>query len=352
MVIKDLVSVIMPVYNRERMIGDAIDSVLSQSYSNLELIIIDDGSTDNTKGIINRFHDDRILLIETDHSGPYIARNSGIENSRGEHIAFLDSDDIWLPEKLAKQIALAGKKQVGLIFTNGFVFTESENEYQIRPFLMQLYLNGDSGRYRGKRYTELLSGHNYIATSSVMLGRHIIDDVGYFLAEKRGVLDYEMWLRIARKYEIDFIEQPLFIYKAHSESLSADRAARRLDELYVYRLQEAWCAEDAGGDEEKVVKRAISETGMRLGLTYYNTGKGVTARKYLVKALTSKYTDLLSRVWSLACILLPYPVYRRLYTRYTGLRTKLRMALGDRITPGGFLKYIVVTLLNRIFRLK
>ncbi len=156
MAIKDLVSVIMPVYNRERMIGDAIDSVLSQSYSNLELIIIDDGSTDNTKGIINRFHDDRILLIETDHSGPYIARNSGIENSRGEHIAFLDSDDIWLPEKLAKQIALAGKKQVGLIFTNGFVFTESENEYQMSPILLKLYLNGDSGRYLGKRYTEMI----------------------------------------------------------------------------------------------------------------------------------------------------------------------------------------------------
>ena len=346
MIKKDCVSVIIPVYNRENMIGNAIESVLSQSHSNLELMVIDDGSTDNTKDILKSFDDDRIVLIETNHNGAYVARNIGIENSRGEYLAFLDSDDVWLPGKLQKQVVVAKNNHVDFVFTNGYILKESESGYR-----MYLAIKADSDRYRGKRYAELLR-QDFIATSSVMLKRNIIDDVGYFIAENRGVLDYEMWLRIARKYEIDFMVEPLFLYKSHSNSLSGNRVARLHDLLYVYNLQEKWCTQNGLKNERKIVRGSISRTFMKLGLFYYNTRKGSTARKYFVKALTSRDIYLYSRIWSLACIVMPYPIYQRLYNYYVDLKLNLIRALGGKITPKGALKYMLLTFLHRIWHPK
>jgi len=342
MIEKDCVSVIIPVYNRENMIGDTIDSVLSQSYSNLELIVIDDGSTDNTKDIVKSFNDDRILLMETSHKGAYVARNIGIQNSSGEYIAFLDSDDVWLPGKLEKQIIVAKKNHVDFVFTNGFVLRESENGYQI-----DLFHKADSDSYRGKCYVELLR-NNFISTSSVLVNRNIIDDVGYFIAENRGSLDYEMWLRIAKRYEIDFIPQPLFLYKSHSNSLSGNRVARLHDVLYVYDLQEKWCVQNRLRNERKIVRGSISRTFILGGLFYYSTGKGSTARKYFFKALTSGNIDSYSRIWSLVCLVTPYPIYQRLYSHYADLKGDLIRELRDNITPKGTLKYVLLTFLRRI----
>lgn len=346
MVKKDCVSVIIPVYNRENMIGIAIESVLSQSYSNLELIVVDDGSTDKTKDVIRSFKDIRISLIEANHNGAYAARNIGIENAKGEYIAFLDSDDIWLPEKLAKQVAVARRKEEGFVFTNGFVLMENNNEYR-----MNIFLTADRDICGGKCYTELLR-HNFIATSSVILSRNIIDNVGYFIAENRGVLDYDMWLRIARKYEIDYIAQPLFLYKSHADRLSTNRVARLHDSLYIYDLQRKICTQHGLKNEEKTIRRSVAETHMRLGLIHYSTGEGNIARKYFYRVLAKGDTAPSWRIWALGCLFTPYPIYRWLYNHYKSLRTELKEALGDKITPKGILKYMYITILTLMLQPK
>lgn len=339
---KGCISVIIPAYNREYMVGNAIESVLSQSYTNLELIVVDDGSTDDTRNVARSFADDRIRLIETDHRGAYVARNTGIENSRGEYIAFLDSDDVWLPGKLAKQMRVAERNDVAFVSTNGFMLSEGEKGYR-----MEFMLSTGNNDYRGKCYRELLK-QNFISTSSVMMSKSIFDDVGPFIAENRGRLDYEMWLRVAKKYEIDYISQPLFLYKVHADRLSSNTIARLHDRLYVYHLEEERCSQSGWKAEAYIAKCSIAKTWLSFGLYYYGSGKGVIARKYFSKALTRRDTDSYSRIWALGCIVMPYTIYRRLYNRYLNLKENLISLQRGKITLKGALKYILLNFLHRV----
>src|SRR5438552_630371 len=110
-----LVSVILAVHNREGSVARAISSVLTQTYRSLELIVVDDGSTDCTRAVVERFGD-RVTLIAQAHAGVYAARNRGLRHARGELVAFIDSDDAWLSDKLAVQIPLMRRPEVGLVF--------------------------------------------------------------------------------------------------------------------------------------------------------------------------------------------------------------------------------------------
>lgn len=124
------VSIIIPTYNRAHLIERAIESVLHQTYQDFELIIIDDGSTDNTDDIINKFQkkDDRIIYLKHDRNkGGSAARNTGIKASRGEYIAFLDSDDEWLPEKLEKQMDFFESNNYGFIYCNMIIEDKIDN---------------------------------------------------------------------------------------------------------------------------------------------------------------------------------------------------------------------------------
>ena len=113
---KPLVTVIIPTYNRAKTIERSINSVLSQSYSNLELIVVDDGSSDNTKSVVENIDDSRVRYIWQNNSGACAARNNGINNARGEYIAFNDSDDTWKPNKLEKQLEVVTKTGADVVF--------------------------------------------------------------------------------------------------------------------------------------------------------------------------------------------------------------------------------------------
>src|SRR2546430_1228645 len=110
-----LVSVILPVYNREKSVARAVESVLAQTYRPLELIVVDDGSTDGTRGVLEQFGG-RIALLRQPNAGAYSARNLGLRHARGELVAFIDSDDIWLPHRLSAQVPLMRRPDVGLVF--------------------------------------------------------------------------------------------------------------------------------------------------------------------------------------------------------------------------------------------
>src|SRR5688500_13719818 len=117
-----LVSVILPVYNRAGSVARTIESVLAQTHRPLELIVIDDGSTDGTREVLDRYAS-RMTLIEQQHGGAYVARNLALRHARGELVAFIDSDDAWLPERLAKQVPLFDREEVGLVFGDAVVVT-------------------------------------------------------------------------------------------------------------------------------------------------------------------------------------------------------------------------------------
>ena len=206
---KPTVSIIIPTYNRAHLVGRAIESVLNQTYQDFEIIVVDDDSTDNTQKVVNEFQkkDKRIKYIKMNvNKGSAAARNIGIKIARGDYIAFLDSDDEWLPEKLEKQIRLFfANKNLGFVSCNTIILNfsgQKKAEYKIS---------------RSHNYFLTLLERNIIcSSSSVIIKKGIIGDIGYFDENLRLAQDWEMWIRVAQKYAFDFMPEPLLKYYSHS----------------------------------------------------------------------------------------------------------------------------------------
>ncbi|ACM19814.1 glycosyltransferase [Geotalea daltonii FRC-32] len=195
------VSVIIPTYNRSELLKCAITSVLDQAYDNYELLIIDDGSTDDTKSIVNGFGSPKIRYIYQSNSGRSSARNYGIKLSKGEYVSFLDSDDIFLPNKLSLQVqALDENPNCGL------VYAYAKNVDENGRFLDFHF----DGNLSGKIYPEMLYiKNNYITTPTVMVRAKVLAQIGGFNESMHMCEDLDLWRRIARKYEVKQICQSL-----------------------------------------------------------------------------------------------------------------------------------------------
>ena len=204
-----LVSVIIPTYNRANILSQAILSVISQSYQNWELIIVDDGSTDNTKNVVEEFtkSDKRIKYIYQENKGQPSAMNTGIKNSAGYFIAFLDDDDQWMSRKLEKQVDLFNKdKEIALVFTDAIIQGGKLNSKKSSDI---------SKPYSGYVYKHLLR-QNFITASSVMVKKEVLEKCGLFdespIIKTTQMQDYDMWLRICKKYKIGYIPEILVKY--------------------------------------------------------------------------------------------------------------------------------------------
>ena len=220
---KPLVSIIIPAYMQENYIKDTIDSVLVQTFKDFELIIINDGSTDKTGEKILEYKDPRIIYIYQKNSGrPACSRNKGIVLAKGEYIAFLDGDDIWLPDKLKKQIKyIDGENKYMMVFTNSFKFNE----------------NGSFGLYIKRNINEIftfkdLFMRSCILPSTVMITRKCLDEVGGFNEDPilKAIEDYDLWLRIGFKYPIYYIKEPLVKYRVSEDSLGGKELDRIMRE--------------------------------------------------------------------------------------------------------------------------
>jgi len=211
-----LVSVIMPTYNHAQFIGEAIDSVLNQTYNNLELIIIDNYSKDNTAEIVASYKDDRIKYLKFKNNGVIAAsRNYGIKHSQGEYIAFLDSDDMWLPEKLEKQINIfKASNKTSMLYTRFRTIEGDIISNRIFP---------KNGKYKSGDIFKALYCRSFIACSSVIVKRSVLDQVGFFDTDPDlvAIEDTDLWLRIALKYIVRCTDSlPLLIYRIQPQSIS------------------------------------------------------------------------------------------------------------------------------------
>jgi teichuronic acid biosynthesis glycosyltransferase TuaG len=213
-------SVIMPAFNAERFIAQAILSVQKQSFTKWELIIINDGSTDGTLNIIKRYQaeDRRIQVIYQANKKQGAARNAGIRVAQGTWIAFLDADDEWLPEKLAYQYQVIQENQgCQVISTSGYT---RFNHEPVKPFYHFAF---KSGCFQGHEMYALEMFNNYIPILSVVVERTMIDKVGLFneSPDVQGCEDHDYWLRLARAGAV-FLndDQRMFIYHIHSGNTS------------------------------------------------------------------------------------------------------------------------------------
>ncbi|MEN3036863.1 MAG: glycosyltransferase family 2 protein [Candidatus Methanosuratincola petrocarbonis] len=219
----DLVSIITPCHNSSEFISQTIDSVLAQKYENWEMILVDDRSTDNTVQIIEDYmkRDSRIRLIKLEKNcGPAVARNRAIEEARGRYIAFLDSDDIWLPEKLEKQINFMSENDVSLCYSSYYLIDENGSDRGI-------FITKETATY-----TELLKtcfiGNLTAIYDAGKLGKQYMEDVGH--------QDYTLWLKILKSgASARGILEPLAKYRLRSRSISSNKIKAARWQWNIYR---------------------------------------------------------------------------------------------------------------------
>jgi glycosyltransferase involved in cell wall biosynthesis len=223
-----MVTVVVPTYNRANLIRETLESILAQQFADFELVVVSDGCTDGTEAAVESYRDPRIRLIRQPNSGgPARPRNTGVQNARGKYVAFCDDDDLWMPEKLTRQVeAMEGDLDAGLCFTGGVTFGQGD-------FLSRRALKKGVDR---NHFRTLLYG-NFIANSSVMVRRSVLGEMGPFNVDEflRGAEDYEMWVRIAYRHRLIRIEEPLIRYRVHPTNLAGNRARATLRGIYVLR---------------------------------------------------------------------------------------------------------------------
>jgi glycosyltransferase involved in cell wall biosynthesis len=212
------ISVIIPTKNRAHYLGGALSSVLNQSFGDLEVLVIDDASEDNTEEVVRSFRDPRIRYMRHSESrGGSAARNTGIRNAVGLLIGFLDDDDEWLQQKLKLQVKLldAASDRIGCIYT-GFELFDSDRNERVGVW---------TPRHRGDLREKLLEGNVVSTTSTVLLRKSYLDRAGLFDEELPSMQDYDLWLRLAQFCQFEYIEQPLVRYRLHETRISTSLVA-------------------------------------------------------------------------------------------------------------------------------
>jgi glycosyltransferase involved in cell wall biosynthesis len=202
-----IVSVIIPTYNRAHLLGNAIQSVLDQTFQDFEIIVVDDGSTDNSHDVAGRFGE-KVIYIRQEHKERSAARNNGMKHARGKYITFLDSDDLFLPEKLHVQVESMEKNpDYGMSYSYSVWMDENGK-----------YLHTWRDNLNGSIFPEMMRAkHNKITVPSVMIRRTVPGNVGYFNESISTCEDYEYWCRIAVKYPVLLISKALVIINTSSQ---------------------------------------------------------------------------------------------------------------------------------------
>jgi len=217
-----IVSVIMPVYNGEPYLREAIDSILAQTYTNFELLVVDDNSTDLTVNIVQSYADPRIRLLTAAHEGIAQALNKGLAAARGNYVARMDSDDVSAPHRLEKQVAYLMLHQ-GVVMVGSWarlIDQESNNIGTCRTLLT-----------RGRQLRVALWADNQFVHGSVMMRRDAVRAVADYRYDFTTSEDYDMWLRLAEIGELANLAEPLYHLRVHQSSKTANEGAYRVKDL-------------------------------------------------------------------------------------------------------------------------
>jgi hypothetical protein len=289
-----LVGVVVPVYNGEKFLRTALDSALGQTYDRLQVIAVDDGSTDSSPEILASYGS-RLTVVRQHNAGVAQARNAGIQACQGELIAFLDQDDWWLPEKVEKQVArFRADPALGLVHTGILQYSESDG-----AFVDSIYPTDGSRRLRGHCYEQLLLG-NSIFNSSVMIRRSVLAASGMFNPTMVGntVQDYDLWLRIAQHYPLDHVPEPLVALRLHGEQGTWDRRAMLGDELDVLERTVGL----SGLRSSFAMRKRVAQLLDELGVAYLDAQSPRLAQPCFARSLGFHWTVRAALIWT-ACFL-------------------------------------------------
>jgi len=287
------VSVVIPTYNRASMVAEAIESVLSQSYKDLEVIVVDDGSTDNTEDVLRPYFS-QITYIKQENRGNAAARNKGLKEAKGVLIAFNDSDDLWVHDKLEKQVGFMDEHpDIDMVCGNGIIFGNTSDAGR-------LVISQSRAEFLEKKGVTIkdIFMKSTIRTPTVVIRKKVIDALDGFDGNLRVCVDGDFSLRLLGSgYKAAFINDVFFKLRKHDDNLSADREQRLLHSI-------------------KIIKKLLSEKpeleviigreniNKRLAYRYYRL-----AKTYRKKGKTKEAVESISN----AVAIMPYSLIYRLY---------------------------------------
>jgi glycosyltransferase involved in cell wall biosynthesis len=290
-VLSSLVSVVIPVYNGERYVRECMDNVFRQTHRPLEVIVVDDGSTDGTGEILNRYPLP-IRVVRTEHRNLPSARNRGIESASGEFIAFLDVDDLWLAEKIEKQVVVFQRRpEIGLACTDVEKFPASGRRRSKERLQLGRKLN------RSEAFP-LLIRRNFITPSSVMIRRSVSASFGAFDESLNSCEDWEYWLRLAaRGVRMAFLDEPLVLYRAHEANMS--RFTDRMHEGRLAAVQKTFRSSGLPERYRPHERECLARIYYESANAFYSAGE------------TDLFEDCFRKAWALSRRAAPWKAMRR-----------------------------------------
>jgi glycosyltransferase involved in cell wall biosynthesis len=252
------VSVIIPTYNSARYLADAVDSVLAQTFKDFEVLVIDDGSTDETESLMRRYAPP-VRYIRQANQGVAAARNLGIENSNGRYVAFLDADDTWFANKLERQIsALEQHSEYRLCYSRFTTVTRD-----LKPFPAKRI------DPRGRALEDLLLRGNLVGSiCTVLCERSLFEAAGAFDGALSQCADWDMWVRLACLTEFLYLDEPLVTYRKHDSNMSSNVALLEHDSLRV--LEKGFAISSLPESMVKRRRAAFARNYMVLAGNYYH----------------------------------------------------------------------------------
>lgn len=308
-----MISVVIPLYNKERQIAQTLQSVFAQTYQDFEVVIVNDGSTDNSVAEVEKIADSRIRLIHQENTGVSAARNRGVEEATYELIAFLDADDEWKPEYLEAQYRLYQKYQECSVYVCDY--EHRSNEGNIKPTIIRkLPFDGIDGVLTN--YFEVAScSHPPICSISIMVKKEAIQAIGGFPLGIKSGEDLLTWARLATRYRIAYSRLTLAIYKIDSSHAVDQAPSRSHDENDPVGKQLISIYKDLNGDVKKDFQKYISLWFKMRASVYLRTYDIKNTWKYGLKSI--HYNNKNIKVYTmLLLVVLPRNIQQLIKSKY------------------------------------
>ncbi|UTA47363.1 glycosyltransferase [Simiduia sp. 21SJ11W-1] len=242
-----LVSVVIATYNMGQYLPQAVESILSQTWKNLEIIVVDDGSEDDTPKVMKQFSgNEKVHYIGNKNQGQPKAKNCGVRNAKGDFIAFCDADDLWEPYKLAKQMPLFNNLRTGVVYSEVSHIDEHNSRYEKPPAY---------ARHRGK-VTEQLLYKNFVPFGTAVIRRQCVLQNGMFDEEFRMGIDWDLWLRYSLDWEFDYVPDKTYVYREWSGQMSTNYRGRY---DHAFRILKKFSSRHQGRLDKQSLKRAWAD---------------------------------------------------------------------------------------------
>ena len=289
------VSVVIPAFNCAAFLPETLESVFAQTYSDLEVIVVDDGSTDKTPSVIAPYSD-RILYIRQQNKGLPAARNAGIRVARGELIALLDADDSWLAEKLAKQLPRFSDREVGIVYSD---FSVKYFDGRFQPsYLVNRPLASEG------HILENYIQSRFLFPSTMVFRRECLEEYGNFDEEMLACEDIELFARICSRWKVALVNEPLVIRYEGSHNITSNQ--NKINRYTILALQKVLSKEPGLPDStRKVIFKELGQQHWWRGWTAFHEGDTLQARENLIQAIRYDKRHLRSSAVLVAASFLP-----------------------------------------------